>query len=59
MAIEEEESLKIYLEQIARVPLLTIEEEVELANRIRKNDEAARDHHQRRATTKRTKHRRD
>ena len=42
MPVEEEEALKIYLEQIAKVPLLTREEEVELAERISKGDEEAR-----------------
>ncbi len=39
---DEEEAFRIYLEQIARVPLLTIEEEVELAGRIQAGDEQAR-----------------
>ena len=42
MPVEEEDALKIYLEQIAKVPLLTKDEEVELAGRISKGDEEAR-----------------
>ena len=42
MPVEEEDALKIYLEQIAKVPLLTKAEEVELAGRISKGDEEAR-----------------
>jgi RNA polymerase sigma factor (sigma-70 family) len=42
MPVEEEEALKIYLEQIAKVPLLTIKEEGELAELIRVGDEKAR-----------------
>ena len=42
MPVEEEEALKIYLEQIAKVPLLTIKEEGELAELIRGGDEKAR-----------------
>jgi RNA polymerase primary sigma factor len=42
MPIEEEEAFKIYLEQIAKVPLLTIKEEGELAELIRGGDEKAR-----------------
>ncbi len=40
----ERSSLKLYLHEIGRVPLLTIEQEVELAARIKKGDEAARQH---------------
>ena len=42
MPVEEEDALKIYLEQIAKVPLLTKAEEVQLAGRISKGDEDAR-----------------
>ena len=42
MPVEEEEALKIYLEQIAEVPLLTIKEEGDLAELIRGGDEKAR-----------------
>ena len=42
MPVEEEDALKIYLEQIAKVPLLTKAEEVELAGRISKGNEEAR-----------------
>jgi len=40
----ERSSLQIYLQEIAKTPLLTIEEEVSLARRIRRGDKAARDH---------------
>jgi len=36
--------LQLYLQEIGKTPLLTIEEEVKLARRIRKGDKAARDH---------------
>jgi RNA polymerase primary sigma factor len=38
------DSLKIYLNEIGKTPLLKIEEEVKLAARIRKGDESARQH---------------
>jgi RNA polymerase primary sigma factor len=40
----ERSGLQLYLQEIAKTPLLTIEEEVELARRIRKGDRSARDH---------------
>ncbi len=40
----ERSSLYLYLQEIARTPLLTIAEEVTLARRIRRGDQAARDH---------------
>ena len=40
----ERSSLQIYLQEIAKTPLLTIAEEVTLARRIRRGDQAARDH---------------
>jgi RNA polymerase primary sigma factor len=44
MAYDTENSLKAYLREISRTPLLTIEEEVALAKRIQAGDEKARDH---------------
>src|SRR3954470_23631023 len=41
---EDEGSLKIYLREIAEVPLLTREEEIELAQRIKAGDMHARTH---------------
>ena len=40
----ERSNLQLYLQEIAKTPLLTIEEEFSLAKRIRKGDKAARDH---------------
>ncbi len=40
----ERSNLQLYLQEIGKTPLLTIEEEVKLARRIRKGDKAARDH---------------
>lgn len=40
----ERSNLQLYLQEIAKTPLLTIEEEFNLAKRIRKGDKAARDH---------------
>jgi RNA polymerase primary sigma factor len=40
----ERSSLQLYLQEIAKTPLLTIAEEVILARRIRRGDQAARDH---------------
>jgi len=40
----ERSSLKLYLQEIGRVPLLTPQEEVALARRIQQGDEAARHH---------------
>src|SRR5690349_3580113 len=37
-------NLQLYLQEIGKTPLLTIEEEVTLARRIRRGDKAARDH---------------
>jgi RNA polymerase primary sigma factor len=42
MPHEAESSLKVYLREIARTPLLTLEQETELAERIMKGDEEAR-----------------
>ena len=40
----ERSGLQLYLQEIAKTPLLTIQEEIELARRIRRGDRAARDH---------------
>jgi RNA polymerase primary sigma factor len=40
----EHNSLHLYLQEIGKTPLLTIAEEVQLAGRIRKGDQAARNH---------------
>jgi RNA polymerase primary sigma factor len=40
----ERSNLQLYMQEIAKTPLLTIEEEVTLARRIRRGDKAARDH---------------
>jgi RNA polymerase primary sigma factor len=44
MAYESDSSLKLYLREISKTPLLTPEEEVELAARIKKGDKKARTH---------------
>jgi RNA polymerase primary sigma factor len=40
----ERSGLQLYLQEIAKTPLLTIAEEITLARRIRRGDKAARDH---------------
>jgi RNA polymerase primary sigma factor len=40
----ERSNLQLYLQEIGKTALLTIDEEVQLAKRIRKGDKAARDH---------------
>ena len=44
MAYDSDRSMKFYLREISRTPLLTIEEETELAERIQRGDLEARDH---------------
>jgi RNA polymerase primary sigma factor len=44
MAYESEGSLKLYLREISKTPLLTAEEEVALAERIKNGDQEARSH---------------
>jgi RNA polymerase primary sigma factor len=40
----ERSNLQLYLQEIGKTPLLTIDEEVSLARRIRRGDKSARDH---------------
>ncbi len=40
----ERSNLQLYLQEIGKTPLLTIEDEIRLARRIRRGDKAARDH---------------
>lgn len=44
MSYDSDSSMKFYLREISRTPLLTIEEETELAERIKCGDREARDH---------------
>lgn len=44
MSYQTDSSMKVYLREISRTPLLTIEEETELAERIKLGDLEARDH---------------
>ncbi len=44
MAYESDSSLKLYLREISKTPLLTIQEEIELAARIKEGDGEARAH---------------
>ena len=44
MSYDSDSSLKVYLREISRTPLLTPEEEVKLARRIKRGDKEARTH---------------
>jgi RNA polymerase primary sigma factor len=44
MSYESDSSLKLYLREISRTPLLTIQEEIDLAERIKNGDGEARSH---------------
>ena len=44
MSYESDSSMKIYLKEISQTPLLTLEEETALAERIKMGDDKARDH---------------
>jgi len=44
MSYDSDISMKFYLREISRTPLLTIEEEIQLAERIKRGDQEARDH---------------
>lgn len=44
MAYDSDSSMKLYLREISKTPLLTIEEENQLAERIKAGDREARDH---------------
>lgn len=44
MSYESDSSLKLYLREISRTPLLTIQEEIDLAERIKNGDAEARAH---------------
>ena len=43
MQNDEQESLDIYLRQISTIPLITVQEEIELADRIKNGDDKARE----------------
>ena len=43
MQNDEQESLSIYLRQISTIPLISVQEEIELADRIKNGDEKARE----------------
>lgn len=44
MAYDSDSSLKLYLSEISKTPLLTVQEENDLAERIKAGDQKARDH---------------
>jgi RNA polymerase primary sigma factor len=44
MANDSDSSMKFYLNEISRTPLLTVEEEIALAERVKEGDQQARDH---------------
>ena len=44
MAYDSDSSMKLYLREISKTPLLTVEEEIALAERIKKGDPEARSH---------------
>lgn len=44
MSYESDSSLKLYLREISKTPLLTVEEEIQLAERIKDGDQEARAH---------------
>ncbi|MES2660934.1 MAG: RNA polymerase sigma factor RpoD/SigA [Verrucomicrobiota bacterium] len=44
MSYDSDSSLKLYLREISKTPLLTVEEENDLAERIKMGDQAAREH---------------
>ena len=43
MQSQEKESLDIYIRQISKIPLIFVQDEVDLAKRISKGDEKARE----------------
>ena len=43
MQKQEQESLNIYLQQISAIPLISVKEEIELAEKIKAGDEKARE----------------
>ncbi len=43
MQSQEKESLDIYIRQISKIPLISVQDEIDLAKRISKGDEKARE----------------
>ncbi|MEC8865052.1 MAG: sigma-70 factor domain-containing protein, partial [Verrucomicrobiota bacterium] len=43
MQSQEKESLDIYIRQISKIPLISVQDEIDLAKRINKGDEKARE----------------